>query len=671
MDIERVFQKLRPVYGKRLDDLWRTFLLVDAKTRSLMEASLRAELADLGASFDDAEILLVPPPAERAAGDIPLGTVHYAGKPVCPFGVRVQELASHTFIGGRTGTGKTTICFSLLKGLAERGIPWLALDWKRNYRDLLGLPGFDKLDIYTVGRSVAPFSFNPLQPPPGTEALVHLKRLADILGHAYFLGEGVAYLLQEALNAVYTEAGVYEGSGRWPTMADVRDWLLAYPAKGRQAAWMDSALRAVGVLCFGEMGRVLNARAPLDPAALLDRNVVLELDALSNSDKTFLTEALLSWIHAYRLAQPGRERLKHVLVIEEAHHILNRKQQESSGKELITDILMREIRELGEGVVILDQKPGLISRTGLSEPLATIALNLKHRSDLTMLADSLLLEREEAKVLGRLEVGWGLVKLQGRWHRPFLVRFPAFPLEKGRVTDDMLRRTEQPASSIFLTSSSPPGNPSPAHLSGRKDRLLPAAGRVPSALEEGVEQMLADIHQHPLSTIPVRLLRCHLSTGSGVRLLSSMERSGLISSSYIRTPRGRVRWLELTPSGAAAIGLPSPTRPREGGPEHRYWVARASAWLASQGFAVTPDAPVPGGFVDLVGTKPGERVALEVETGKSDAVANVHRLRGEGFTRVMVLGVRSGICEEILAKVGSEVAVLRPQDLTVSEGPAG
>jgi len=663
MDIERVFQKLRPVYGPRLDDLWQTYLLVDAKTRALLEASLRAELASLGSTYEDAEILLTPPSAEKAAGEVPLGTIYYAGKPVCEFGLRLPEFLQHVALFGRSGAGKTNVCFLLLRALSEKGIPFLVFDWKRNYRDVHGLPGFERLEVMTVGRSVAPFAFNPLRPPPGTERRVWLKKLIEVMAHAYFLGEGVEYLLQEALDAVYrTRAD--------PTLADVRDWLLNYNAKGRQAAWMDSALRAVGVLCFGQVGEVLNSPRPMDPAKLLEGFVVLELDALTNSDKTFLIESLLLWIHHFRLQEPDRERLKHVVVIEEAHHVLLRKKQEATGEEAVTDVILREIRELGEAIVVLDQHPSLISKPALGNTYCTLAFNLKHRGDLSMMADSLLLEREESKVLGRLDVGWGLVKLQGRWHRPFLVKFPHFSVDKGRVTDAMLQKAAEPSTSIFSTSSEPPGTPSPAHPSGGIQALVPPTERMPSALEEGVVRLLADIHQYPLSNIPKRFLRCHLSTGSGVRLLSLTQRTGLLSSAYVRTPKGRARWLELTSAGAAALGLPPPGRPREGGPEHRYWVARARAWLEAQGYRVELDAPVPGGFVDLVAIKPGGRVAVEVETGKSDAIANVHRLRGAGFDRVLVVAISPGVAEELRARVGSEVTVLRPADLRESEGPA-
>ncbi|MCK6478697.1 MAG: DUF87 domain-containing protein [Planctomycetes bacterium] len=662
MDIERVFQKLRPVLGPRLDDLWQAYLLSDAKTRTLLEASLRAELASLGSTFEDAEILLVPPSPERAAGDLPLGTVHYAGKPVCEFGLRIEECLQHIGCFGRSGAGKTNLCFLLLRSLAERGIPFLVFDWKRNYRDLAGLPGFEKLEVLTVGRSVAPFEFNPLRPPPGTERRVWLKKLIEIMAHAYFLGEGVEYLLQEALDAVYRER-------ENPTLANVRDWLLAYNAKGRQAAWMDSALRAVGVLCFGQVGEVLNNPRPMDPAKLLEGFVVLELDALTNSDKTFLIESLLLWVHHFRLQEPDRERLKHVVVIEEAHHVLLRKKQEATGEEAVTDIILREIRELGEAIVVLDQHPSLISKPALGNTYTTFAFNLKHRGDLAMMADSLLLDREEAKVLGRLDVGWGLVKLQGRWHRPFLVRFPHFSVEKGRVTDAMLQKSPEPSPSILPTPSNPPVNPTHGHSSSGVVAPLPGPEETPTALEKGVVRLMADIHERPSSTLSERFIRCHLPTGSGARLLSSSVRSNLISSAYVKTPEGRTRWLELTPAGSTALGVPH-RNAREGGPEHRYWVFRTKAWLESQGYAVEREVPIDGGVVDLVATRGQERVAVEVETGKSDALGNVARLAGKGFTRVLVVAVRDGLAVALRPLLGAAVEVVGPQAVGRSEGPA-
>ncbi|GAF95656.1 unnamed protein product, partial [marine sediment metagenome] len=279
--------------------------------------------------------------------------------------------------------------------------------------------------------------FNPLIPPEGTQATTWLKKLIEIVSHAYFLGEGVMYLLQKAIDAVYQESGVYKGTPeKYPTMTDVHNWLKDYPAKGREAQWMSSTLRAIGTLCFGEMGRILNVKNQMDLSHLLKKNVILELDALTNSDKIFFIESLLLWIHHYRLAEGKRESFKHAIILEEAHHILLKQKQESKGGEAITDTILREIRELGESVILIDQHPSLISIPALGNTYCTITMNLKHRSDVNIAADCMLLDNEEKEYLGRLEVGYGIVKLQGRWFSPFLVKFPLISIKKGIVTDE-------------------------------------------------------------------------------------------------------------------------------------------------------------------------------------------------------------------------------------------
>ena len=69
---------------------------------------------------------------------------------------------------------------------------------------------------------------------------------------------------------------------------------------------------------------------------------VRELDlALPANTRTFLAEALMRWIHLYRLQQGESKILRHVLVLEEAHNILS--PRADSGVEN----LYRELRSFG------------------------------------------------------------------------------------------------------------------------------------------------------------------------------------------------------------------------------------------------------------------------------------------------------------------------------------
>lgn len=150
------------------------------------------------------------------------GTAAYAGKPLYEFGIREAECIQHIACFGRTGAGKTNMGFLLFRQFHKKGKPILVFDWKKNYRDLLALPGFQDLEVYTIGQGLAPLSFNPLIPPPGTQPKTWLKKIIQVIAHAYMLGNGVLYMLQQALDAVYEEHGVYTGQVKtFPTFRDV------------------------------------------------------------------------------------------------------------------------------------------------------------------------------------------------------------------------------------------------------------------------------------------------------------------------------------------------------------------------------------------------------------------------------------------------------------------
>ena len=678
MKIEDVFSKLKPVMGKRLDLLWQEYILATPATRKMIEDTLRITLAkSVNRTFEEPDILLEPPAAHIAKGEYPLGMVYYANKEFHPFGLREDELIQHLGIFGRSGSGKTNVGMALTLSFLKKRKPFLIFDWKRNYRDLLSLPQAENVLVFTVGRDIAPFHFNPLMPPQGTSPSVWLKKLIDIMAHAYFLGEGCAFVLQKAFDAVYREFGVYSGKvERWPTMADVQKWLYEHKTKGRESSWMESTLRAVGVLCFGEVNRVLNAREPMSMERLLSKPVILELDALTNSDKTFFIEALLLWIHHHRLAQEARETFKHAILIEEAHHILLRKKQEAGGEEAVTDVILREIRELGEAIILIDQHPSLISKPGLGNTYCTIAMNLKHRSDIAMIADCLLFDAASARYLGKLEVGWGVVRLQGRWFEPFLVKFPLIRLKKGEITDraisDRMRSYRARSGLVRSTEACSGPNGAPA----RPRAAVPISGKYKEnnrtgecAIHLTTEErtFLEDIHTHKASSIRERYARLGLNVYRGNLIQRSFVAKGLIISENVSTGKSRIKVLCITNEGRRALGKHASTSKRRGSAEHEYWRHKVAEHYRGRGYTVTEEVPIGGGkTVDLVAENGKERIAIEIETGKSDAVANIRKCLAAGFDRVVCVALNERAYQAVAARPVAKhgrVQVTRPTDL--------
>ena len=542
--VRELCRQLKPILGEKMEQVFQAYLAEDETGKQQLEAYLELlQAKHMPVRLDAVATQLVPPNPAQAQGEYELGTILYGGKDRGAFGLRENEWIQHVGIFGRTGAGKTNLGFKIVEELVKHGKPVLILDWKRNYRDLLTNPLFKDAKVYTIGRSVAPFTFNPLIPPPGTSPKTWLKKLDEVIASSYMLGNGVLYLLQQTLDQLYQEFGVYDGTvQRWPTFQDVLDKARKLDVRGREAGWLSSTLRALASICFGDMGDLVNHPSAGSPEGLLDQTVILELDALSQSDKVFVASALLLWIHHRRMVEPTREQFKHAIVIEEAHHLLADERKSLVGGQSVMDITFREIREVGEAVVILDQHPSQISLSALGNTFATISLNLKTTKDVSAMAQCMLLENEEKDILGSLEVGQAVVKLQGRVQRPFLIRIPQFQIVKGAVTDEMVR------AQMGIEE-----NPAPQRITNQEHKLpVPSPASVPpsrSGTDDLMAAFLNDVAAHPESGIAERYKRLSISVRQGQKLKFRLLEAGMIEDREELTRTGRIRRIQLTEKG--------------------------------------------------------------------------------------------------------------------------
>jgi hypothetical protein len=262
-------------------------------------------------------------------------------------------------------------------------------------------------------------------------------KIVDVLKHAYFVGEGVEYLLRDALDKTYEACGYFDGERSGvPTFFLVRHHVWSKRVHGRMSLWKASAMRVLETLCFRHgLGPVVNAEQEWDYRTLLNAGVILELDALSDSDKVFLTEALILWLYEFRKHEGRREQFKHALIIEEGHHILSRAKENAAGTETIMETSLRQIREFGEAVIVIDQEPTKLSNSIKANTYCKVTFALGNGKDALDIAQCMGLKPEEARYLQLLEVGQAVVSLKGRVFVPLHVAFPRSGVAKGRVSD--------------------------------------------------------------------------------------------------------------------------------------------------------------------------------------------------------------------------------------------
>ena len=146
------------------------------------------------------------------------------------------------------------------------------------------------------------------------------------------------------------------------------------------------------------------------------------------------------------------------------------------------------------------------------------------------------MDSKEKEYLGKLEVGYGIVKLQGSWFSPFLVKFSLIKIKKGIVTDEMIRRKMRSHS---------------GYSKGwyREDKELSQIQDIPAKdklIQEQEKEFLVDILKNPFSGVVERNKKIRISARRGNNLKESLATKGLIEIKEISTRSGRTILAQLT-----------------------------------------------------------------------------------------------------------------------------
>ena len=211
------------------------------------------------------------------------------------------------------------------------------------------------------------------------------------------------------------------------------------------------------------------------------------------------------------------------------------------------DIIFREIREFGVSLILLDQHPSKISLYALGNTYCTICMNLKTRTDINAVAQCLLLDKEK-DILGSLEVGQAVVKLQGRIAHPFQVSIPEFEIEKGKITDTYVKKHMKGIAPAFPEEDFR----LPPHADIAKPENSAPEPKTKS-LENAESKFINDVQEHPDSGIAARYKRLGLSVRQGQKMKARLLERGLIEEDEEITKTGRLKAINLTKKGEALL----------------------------------------------------------------------------------------------------------------------
>ncbi|MGJ7917796.1 ATP-binding protein [Massilia sp. LXY-6] len=360
--------------------------------------------------------------------------------------LNLDQLSSHVFVSGSTGSGKSNTIYGMLSQISAAGIPFLVIEpAKGEYKHVFG----HRPDVQVFGThpGYGPLlRINPFHFPPAIHVLEHVDRLIEIFNVCWPMYHAMPAVLKEAILLAYEQAGWdlersvnRHGDGLFPSFADLLVTLervitvSAYSeeVKGNFIGALSTRIRS---LTNGLNGQIFTADE-IACELLFDSPVIVDLSRVGSAEtKSLIMGVLVMRLSEYRMAQGGMNLpLRHVTVLEEAHHLLKRSHGEGGAEggslvgksvEMLTNAIA-EMRTFGESFFIADQSPHAVDIAAIRNTNTKIIMRLPEEMDRRLIGKSVALRDEQLDEIARLPQGVAVV-YQNDWLEPVLCQVKKF-----------------------------------------------------------------------------------------------------------------------------------------------------------------------------------------------------------------------------------------------------
>lgn len=358
-----------------------------------------------------------------------------------------KSLASHTFITGSTGSGKSNTVYHMLDRARKQGVKFLVVEpAKGEYKNVFG----NRNDVTVLGTNpklshllrINPFSFHE-----NIHVLEHMDRLVEIFNVCWPMYAAMPAVLKNAVEKSYVDCGWdivksenKYGENLYPTFADVARNVKEiidsseYDAENK-GAYKGSLLTRLQSLCNGINGMIFVADE-IPEEQLFEENVIIDLSRVGSSEtKSLIMGMMVLKLQEYRMSSASgmNAELNHITVLEEAHNLLRRTSSEQSAEgsnllgksvEMLSNAIA-EMRTYGEGFIIADQAPGLMDMSVIRNTNTKIILRLPDQADRELVGRAANLNEDQIMELAKLPCGVAAV-YQNEWVQPVLCKVELF-----------------------------------------------------------------------------------------------------------------------------------------------------------------------------------------------------------------------------------------------------
>lgn len=366
---------------------------------------------------------------------------HMYHKEDVPVNLRQNSLASHVFVTGSTGSGKSNTIYQLLNEGRKNGLKFLVVEpAKGEYKHVFG--NHDDVSVYGTNPQLTPLlRLNPFSFPKEIHILEHLDRLVEIFNVCWPMYAAMPAVLKKAVEQSYQDCGwnLLESTnpyGRlYPNFNDIADNIKTIIDSSEyddenKGAYKGALLTRIESLTNGINGLIFS-NEELTNEHLFDTNVIVDLSRVGSTEtKSLLMGILVLKLQEYRMTSGDMNaELKHITVLEEAHNLLKRTSTEQMSEsanllgksvEMLANAIA-EMRTYGEGFIIADQAPGLMDLSVIRNTNTKIIMRLPDFSDRELVGKSANLNEDQIIELAKLPKGVAAV-YQNEWIQPVLCK---------------------------------------------------------------------------------------------------------------------------------------------------------------------------------------------------------------------------------------------------------
>ncbi|MBR4731135.1 MAG: DUF87 domain-containing protein [Lachnospiraceae bacterium] len=367
--------------------------------------------------------------------------VHMHNVEAVKVSLSLNSLASHTFIAGSTGSGKSNTIYHILNSVRDEGVHFLVVEpAKGEYKNVFGKD--EDVFVYGTNPKLSPLlRINPFSFPDQIHILEHLDRLVEMFNVCWPMYAAMPAVLKSAVEKSYVDCGwdlitsenKYDDK-LYPDFSDVaRNIKIIIDSSEydneNKGAYKGSLLTRLQSLTTGINGLIFSSDE-LAGEELFERNVIIDLSRVGSSEtKSLIMGMLVLKLQEFRMTgdTPMNSDLRHVTVLEEAHNLLRRtsveQPTESSnilGKsvEMIANAIA-EMRTYGEGFIIADQAPGLMDMSVIRNTNTKIIMRLPDQGDRDLVGKAANLNEDQINEVAKLPRGVAAI-YQNEWVQPVL-----------------------------------------------------------------------------------------------------------------------------------------------------------------------------------------------------------------------------------------------------------